>query len=316
MSQAVNLNRLEYEKRVNRVIDHVRAHLPDNLTLGDLAGVAAFSPFHFHRVFKSITNETLSEFIQRTRLEKAARTLAGNPDEPVIGIALDNGFASAATFARAFRAQFGMTATQWRDGGYLRQRRRSIEQRKLGKPVRKAGKAVARTTGDKSAWIDGATAMTVEVKDMPAYHVAYMRYVGPYGDKGLPEHWARFVEWMDRRGLDVKERTTLGVAYDDPHVTAPDKCRYDACLVIPQDFQADRWVNIASLPGGRCAVTDFVGNPEDIMDAWDRLFSVWLPSSGYQPDDRPCVEVYRPEHSADRDARRFSCELWLPVKPL
>lgn len=47
-------NRLEYEKRVNRVIDHVRQHLAENLALAELARVAAFSPFHFDRVFKAI----------------------------------------------------------------------------------------------------------------------------------------------------------------------------------------------------------------------------------------------------------------------
>jgi AraC family transcriptional regulator len=65
-------NRLEYEQRVNRVIDHIRAHLADELSLATLARVAAFSPFHFHRLFRSITGETLFGFVQRQRIEKAA----------------------------------------------------------------------------------------------------------------------------------------------------------------------------------------------------------------------------------------------------
>ena len=68
-------DRLEYEKRVNRVIDHIRAHLADELSLAALARVAAFSPFHFDRVFKAITGETLFGFIQRLRIERAANAL-------------------------------------------------------------------------------------------------------------------------------------------------------------------------------------------------------------------------------------------------
>src|SRR5205085_2006626 len=152
------------------------------------------------------------------------------------------------------------------DGGYLRLRRQRIEDRNLrkamrkpGKAVRKRGKARSQARRKDASEIDGATAMTMQMKEMPTYRVAYMRYVGPYGAHGIPEHWGRFVNWMDRRGLAASERTTLGVAYDDPNVTAEDKCRYDACVVVADDFQPDRWVNVTTVPGGRYAVADFTG---------------------------------------------------------
>jgi AraC family transcriptional regulator len=84
--------------------------------------VAAFSPFHFHRVFRAITGETLFGFIHRLRIEKAAGALLNHPDQSVLEIALDHGFASAATFARAFKLRFGMSATEWRGGGAARWR--------------------------------------------------------------------------------------------------------------------------------------------------------------------------------------------------
>src|SRR5436305_14977102 len=96
--------RREYERRVNRVMDYVQAHLAEDLTLEKLAAVAAFSPFHFHRVFAAITGETLSDFIRRIRLERAASALGLLRDTSVLEIALRYGFSSAATFARAFKA--------------------------------------------------------------------------------------------------------------------------------------------------------------------------------------------------------------------
>ena len=71
----MDFGRLEYEKRVNRVIDHIRDHLADELSLESLAAIAAFSPFHFHRIFRAMTGETLAAFVQRLRLERAAVTL-------------------------------------------------------------------------------------------------------------------------------------------------------------------------------------------------------------------------------------------------
>jgi len=110
-------SRREYQRRINRVIDYVQAHLDGDLTLERLAEVAAFSPFHFHRVFAAITGETLSDFIRRVRLERAAGALISLPETSVLEIALRYGFSSAATFARAFKAHFGMSATQWRSDG-------------------------------------------------------------------------------------------------------------------------------------------------------------------------------------------------------
>ncbi|HUG35538.1 MAG TPA: AraC family transcriptional regulator [Candidatus Limnocylindrales bacterium] len=87
-------HQLEYEKRVNRVIDHIGGHLGEDLRLSPLARVAAFSPFHFHRVFRAITGEPLFGYIQRLRVEKAAWALATYPDQSVLEIALDHGFSS------------------------------------------------------------------------------------------------------------------------------------------------------------------------------------------------------------------------------
>jgi len=137
-------NRREYEKRVNAVIDYLRERLAEDLSLRTLARVAAFSPFHFHRVFRAITGETLFGFIQRLRVEKAATALIIHPDESVLAVALDHGFASSATFARSFKAHFGMSATAWRARGAQRWRRRQASKSNPGKQLRKAGKASKR----------------------------------------------------------------------------------------------------------------------------------------------------------------------------
>jgi AraC family transcriptional regulator len=146
--------------------------------------------------------------------------------------------------------------------------------------------------------------MSIQVRTLPEQHVVYMRYVGPYGAHGIPELWKRFQQWMQARDLATADAIKLGVAYDDPSITAAEKCRYDACLVVPRDFPPDRWVNAGDVPGGRYAVTEFRGTAREIQGVWDRVFSAWLPGSGYQPDDRPCFEVYRGNPTVDAEAER------------
>ena len=82
----------DYQRRIDRVIDHIGAHLADPLDLAALAGVAHFSPWHFHRIFHALTGETLAEHVRRARLEAAAGRLLRRPRESALSIALEVGF--------------------------------------------------------------------------------------------------------------------------------------------------------------------------------------------------------------------------------
>lgn len=295
-------NRLEYEKRVNRVIDHVRDHLAEDLPLERLARIALFSPFHFHRVFRAVTGETLATFVQRQRLERAAASLIHHPDRSVLAVALDHGFSSAAGFARAFRTRFGMSATEWRAGGARRWSKR-------GKPIRKPGKAEPPRGGHSAS-------MRVVVQELSSYRVAYMRHVGSYGAGGIPALWLRFRKWMSTRDLVEADALRIGIGHDDAWVTPPEKCRYDACVVVPPSFPGDRHVNLMELPGGRYAVSRYTGTAHRIPHAWDTLYRSWLPDSGYEPDDRPCLEVYRGTPRAGECPGTFTADLCVPIRPL
>jgi len=61
-----------YKERVLRVLMYIHSHLDETMSLEDLAGIAHFSPFHFHRIFRGMTGESVKEHIRRLRLERAA----------------------------------------------------------------------------------------------------------------------------------------------------------------------------------------------------------------------------------------------------
>ena len=65
----------EYAQRIDRVIDYLRRNLDRPVKLAELADIACFSEFHFHRIFRAVSGETLNNFTNRLRLEKAARLL-------------------------------------------------------------------------------------------------------------------------------------------------------------------------------------------------------------------------------------------------
>lgn len=98
-------------------------------------------------------------------------------------------------------------------------------------------------------------------------------------------------------------------------MTEPSKCRYDAGIVVPETLPLDEHVNVIHLPASKVAAARFVGTAAQVGTAWERLFRDWLPQSGFQPDDGPCMELYG--HDAyDPATHIFRCELCVPVRPL
>lgn len=184
-----------------------------------LAGVAHFSPWHFHRVFQAMTGETLADCVRRLRLEAAAQRLITRPAESALSVALDLGFGSAEAFTRAFKAHFGIPPAAWRRGGWhdwtARQRG---ELRKIHQALRKQDQAAPRALRnhpiDQPAGLanidDEGVNMQVEIKTLPAGRLAYLRHIGPYGDPAIGRVRERFGRWCAQRGLLEPPRRCAG----------------------------------------------------------------------------------------------------------
>lgn len=328
MSAETSAHRNAYTARINRVLDHIGEHLAAPLDLHTLAAVAHFSPWHFHRVFQALTGETLADCVRRLRLERAAERLLQMPPQPALAIALDVGFASAEVFTRAFKAHFGVPPTQWRRGAWRGwAERHQAELRKIHQAQRKAHQAVSLCfRHDPLNWPAGPVpptserAMQIELKTFPAMQLAYMRWTGPYGHPGIPALWQRFAAWCAQQGLMQPRRRMFGITQDNPEITPADKCRYDACVELPAGHAlrdaAAAGVAVQSFEGGRYACARYAGTGADIHQAWMRLYGEWLPQSGWQADDKSCVELYDEDFVMDPATGAFNCWLCVPVRQL
>ena len=117
--------RSDYHRRVERTVDKIRENPAHPFTVAELALAAASSEYHFHRMFKAVTGETVAQCIRRHRIGAAARRLVYHPSLSITDIALDCGFSSSANFAKAFRQAEGCTPSQYRQAqtGEARNRR-------------------------------------------------------------------------------------------------------------------------------------------------------------------------------------------------
>lgn len=294
--------RREYFARIHRAQDFIDRHLAGPLSLEEVARAANFSPFHFHRIYSAATGETLNQYIQRVRLERAASLLRMIPEASITSIALDHGFASSATFARAFKAFFGISASEYR-------RRGCPPKSKIGKTPRKQGKD-APVDNAYAARLDSFSedviaAMTneanslqpqsFEIRDMSAMSLAYVRHVGPYGgDVALYERlWNELSRWAMPRGLFNPPQTqVITVYHDDPEITPEDKLRISFGITVPDKTPVSGTVGLLQIPAGKYACALFEIDLSEYGAAWDWVCSDWLPQSGWQFGDGPCYESY------------------------
>jgi AraC family transcriptional regulator len=99
--------------RISDVVRAIDANPAWGLTLVSLARDAGLSPFHFLRTFASVTGTTPHQYMLRTRLRKAAVRLA-REDVKIVDVAFETGFGDVSNFNRAFRAEFGVNPTAYR----------------------------------------------------------------------------------------------------------------------------------------------------------------------------------------------------------
>jgi AraC family transcriptional regulator len=316
-------SRSEYAKRLRRVLQYIEEHLDQQIDLEAVAEVAHFSPFHFHRIFAAWIGDTPADYVRSRRLDRAAEQLVADAKQSVLSIALGVGFGSGEAFARAFKARFGCTPSGWRaetSGARAKRLERvrsaQVRERNPDQSPRKAGQA--RASGivehERSDQFFAEINMHVRVIDFPSTRVAFLRNVGPLGTT-VGKFWADTVfPWLAANGLADKPR--YGIGLDNPSVTPPEKCRYDACVEVPEGFVEKQPAGITVLPGGRYAVRAFEGTAATIGAAWNEVFRDWLPSSAMQMDSRPMIEYYPGGSTVDPVTGVFGCELWVPVKPL
>jgi AraC family transcriptional regulator len=291
-------SRAEYRNRLEQVVIYIHDHLTEPLDLAMVAAVSNFSPYHFHHIFQGAMNETPQEYINRQRVERAANYLTKSREMSITDIAMACGFSSSSTFARAFKKYFGVTARQYMSGRYLRSLADACN-----------SQVCTMAVDDKPVWDK------VEVKDIPALHLAYLICMQGYVISEICPVWERLDKWAVAHSAYTPETLSLGISMDDPLITPANKCRYLAAMTIPETIQKDRMVGIMNVPALKCAVFRVDCTGDQIQYCYRAIYRDWLPDSGMQPADFPCYEVYRFTPNQANNGL-FGLDIYIPIKPI
>jgi AraC family transcriptional regulator len=258
------LTKDSYAECINRVLMHIAEDIDLRHNLDDLASVACFSPFHFHRIYRAITGETVDETVRRLRLHRAAFEL-NSTTLPIKRIAMRAGYGSVAAFNRAFKIDYGHPPASYRRlRGDLSVAHKSM---RMELPM-----------------------YDIEVGATPRLRLAGLEHQGDYNTIGTT--FERVSAMAAAKGLFNAGTRMLGVYYDSPDAVPAAQLRSFAGFTVSEDYKPDNGMRIEVIEVGAVASLIHKGPYAELSKAYDHLFSDWLPTSGREPADRPPFEEY------------------------
>jgi AraC family transcriptional regulator len=259
------LKLIRWRSRLERAAALLSERLDNPPSLEELAKAAAVSPFHFHRIWRALTGETVRQTLLRLRLE-VSRELLQTKNANVTETALAVGFGTPQSFARAFRRHTGMTPSEQR---------------------------AQATSTDHVSNHD----MKVKIEQRGEIMVVALRRQGSaYAD--LNATFGAVWAWAEATNTLKDLGGIFGIPLDDPESVPEVELRYDACLALgvataPAPFR------VFGLPAGDYVRVRHAGSYDDLEPKTQYLVGEWLPASGREPADFPAFHQFLndPDHT-------------------
>ena len=276
-----------YNQRLYKAVDYINSNLAEELSLESIASAAAFSTYHFHRIFSAMLGESLWNYTARLRLEKAAQLLTSTNKISITQIALDTGFSSSSVFSRAFKNYFGISPSNWK----------------------KNKSKICKVVIPEIDYIEGRTRVLKIQKRFVAYSASFKGY----DDRFLKMAGEILFSWALEFDLLKEDSVILGIGFDNPEITKEFLCRYYVCLQVPEGTTGNDSIGFLTIPGGEYAVMSFRGRKKELVSVYNYLYGKWLPESTYLPGDSASYEIYKSDPNKSPDGI-LDLDIYIPLK--
>ena len=278
----------QYVERILKVLIYIEENIDEELTMEELAKVACYSPFHFHRIFQAIVGETIHRYVKRLRIERAAGKLRYT-EQPVTEIALDTSYDTPSAFTKAFKQFMGQSPRRYRSlYAAVHTMTQKIKELLMIQP-------------DKIK------------KNLPDLSLLFLRRYGNYTQSPW-EAWPAMIGFIHENHLDRSTIRCFGICHDDPEVTSEDKLRYDAAILAPQEVKEKGEVGRQVLKGGKYAIFTHTGPYSGLEEVFKRIFLKWLPNSRESFDEARAVfcEHLNMEY-VEMEPEKLVTKLYIPL---
>jgi AraC family transcriptional regulator len=258
-----------YLESINKAIAYIESNSTTDIQLKGISIQANLSQYHFHRVFKSITGNTIKDFLTRIRLEKSALKLKHSQND--IGqIAFECGYQNHETFTIAFKNYFGLTPIEYRN---------SIAELTTNKQ---------NEYGEAKIDLNALNVQGPIIKTIPDQHLAYIRHTGSYDKVG--SSFQRLIFWAATHLVLKLKPATIGIVHDNPDLTAEQNIRFDACILLSKEIKPSGEIGYKKIEGGKFAVFTYKGAYEGFYLVYDYIYNVCLFENKFDLADKPALE--------------------------
>lgn len=292
-------------KPLLQVLHYIDAHLNDDLSLQTLAAIGNYSPFHFHRLFKAYTSETINEYVTRKRLEKIAQQLILNKDARIIDLADTYGFSGHSAFSKAFKKHYQLSASELK----------RLSKSRYDKIILSKNGLHLQTPQDYLCHIKNTLNYldmnaTVHVKNMPSFTMAYVNQIGV---DGIENAFAQLLAWAAPNKLVNPENTELIRVYHDSFkVTTPDKVRMEIGVAANENLYRPEHIQLRTFEPGLIVTAHFEMPPSDFEKAWSAMF-LWVNENGYKTREQKPFEIIRNNFN-EHPEKKIIVDLCIPVE--
>ena len=280
---------MNYLRQIQRGIDYIEANLDETIELSEVSKVGGISHWHFQRIFKALTGETLKTYVRSRRLANSLERLLAT-DMRILDIAMRAGFESQEAFTRAFKKAFGMTPNEYRRLGD-----KSLFLRKV------------QFDEDYIRHINENVSLEPDVYDQPTMTLVGQRtyFYSVDSEKNnigerLPPLWAAFLP-----RLEQIEQVVAGKCYGVVEQTAEDSelLQYHAAIEVPDHVRPPEGMVGVQVPPATYARFAHRGEAKNIDRTVNYIYSTWLPQSGKRHTNGPDLEIYGSEwHATSPDS--------------
>ena len=279
--------RASYADRIERALDHLveRLTVGDNPGLQELADQAALSAYHFHRIFRLMTGETIGEVTTRLRLAASVSRLEAG--DTVTQAAAASGYATSQSYARALHKHSGSSATMLlSEPGALRELKARLRVGTRERPEDKTPIPIA-----------------LEITTTEPLRLLAIRNIGDYAE--LNTTYTALFDAVLKQVSPEHVNGIYGIPYDDPISVTADDCRCDCGLHTAGAGQPDGPLFELILPGGTYARIRHQGNYDAVYLTIDLAYSQIFKQREWTFADQPVFIHYwdDPEEMSEAELR-------------
>jgi len=274
----------DYNSRLNRVFQFIDENLDADLSLKTLSEKAPYSPFHFHRIFKFITGETLNQYVTRQRIEKSALDLL-HKKTTTTEIAYKYGFSDNTSFSRAFKKYYNLSPTAFVKQNPNKFSKISQLKSKNGQEYPDFEKYICAINNLKN-WIKMNA--KIEIKEMSKMNLAYVMSLG---SQNLEKAYGKLIQWATPKGLMNDQTKMVTIYHDSFKVTEANKVRMSAAILLNKPIVTEGEIGLTSIEAGKFIVGSFEIQTNEFEKAWTGLF-IWMNENGYKKTDKNPFEIY------------------------